>query len=109
MLPNLVRLYQMTVLPKETYGHVRNDDAEEMLRRAEGHGQLITNLRDADTAILVDLLRRSGQPREALSVIAARRGGIAGDTLARMMDYEALLISRGGTACHALSEAAGHG
>ena len=79
-----------------------------MLRRAEGHGQLITNLRDADTAILVDLLRRSGQFGGALNVVAARRGGISDRTLARMLDFEAFLIGRGDTACHTVSEATGH-
>jgi hypothetical protein len=81
--------------------------AAEMLRRAEEHEQLLTNLADADTAILVDLLRRSGQQREALSVIVARREGVANDTIARMLDYQAMLIRRGDTSRHTLAEAPG--
>jgi len=84
-------------------------DAAEMARRAEAHEQLLTNLHDADTAILVDLLRRSGQPDKALIVIAERRGGITNSTIAKMLDYEVALIARGDTGCHTIEDATEHG
>jgi hypothetical protein len=47
--------------------------AAETLRKAEDQGQAIVNEAGVSTAILADLLRRSGQIDEARKVIASQR------------------------------------
>ncbi len=80
-------------------------EGEVQHRPAEAAGKRITNLHDADTAILVDLLRRAGEFQDALMVIAARRGAIERGTIAKMLDFEGALIARGDTACHTIEDA----
>lgn len=83
--------------------------AADMLRAAEAHEASGAGRHDdgAATAILVDLLRRSGQPDEARKVIAEQRSGISDDVVLRVLDFQAALFERGDVAAHTVAEALG--
>lgn len=81
--------------------------AEEMLGIAEANGQKVARQEEASTALLVDLLRRSGQIEQARKVIAARRGGITDDIIARVLDLQAVLIDKNDLSCHTIIEVLG--
>jgi hypothetical protein len=82
--------------------------AVEAVLRAEGLGKhLYEDLPDATTAMLVDLLRRAGDLDEARALLAARRGGITDDAIARILDFHAALIDKGDAGRHTLKEALG--
>lgn len=76
-----------------------------MLTRAEEHGQQVGEPEGASTAILVDLLRRSGRFDDARQAIASRRDGIADDTIARVLDFQWALVEQNDTSCHTIAEA----
>jgi hypothetical protein len=78
-----------------------------MLVKSEGHGQQVINQNGASTAILVDLLRRSGQMDEASRVIAEHRPDISEDIIIRILDFQTILIENGDVSCHTISEALG--
>lgn len=82
--------------------------AADMFKEAEGHGQQVAGQQDGSgTAILVDLLRRSGRRDEARKVIAERRDGISDDTVLRVLDFQAVLLDRDDVAGHTVTEALG--
>jgi hypothetical protein len=81
--------------------------AAEMLVIAEDGGQQVFKREGANTAILVDLLRRSGQIEEARKVIAARRGGITEDVIARILDFQSTLLNKCDVSRHTTAEALG--
>ena len=64
-----------------------------------------SQIRLAGTAILVDLLRRSGQMDDARKTIVERRAGIEEDTIVRVLDFQKMLIDKGDTSCHTIAEA----
>jgi hypothetical protein len=78
-----------------------------MLLTSEGDGQQVINQNGASTAILVDLLRRSGQFDEALRVIAEHRTDRTEDIICRILDFQTILIKNGDVSCHTISEALG--
>lgn len=83
--------------------------AADMLRAVEAHEATGAGRHDDGTtsAILVDLLRRSGQLDEARKVIAEQRGGISDDVVLRVLDFQASLLARGDVAAHTVAEALG--
>lgn len=82
--------------------------AADMFKETEGHGQQVADQQDGSgTAILVDLLRRSGQPDEARKVIAERRGGISDDVVVRVLDFQSALLDNNDVSCHTIGEALG--
>ncbi|MDW8147146.1 MAG: hypothetical protein RMJ48_12775 [Roseiflexaceae bacterium] len=81
--------------------------AAEMVMRAIESGQEITEQRGAETAILVDLLRRAGRFAKARQVIASRRPGIIDDVILKILAFQELLIARGDVARYTLDEAVG--
>jgi len=78
-----------------------------MLVIAEDDGKQLSKQKGTDTAILVDLLRRSGQIEQARKVIAARRGGINEDVIARILDFQATLLDKNDVSCHTIAEVIG--
>ncbi len=80
-------------------------NAAEMLTRAEEHGQQVGQPEGASTAILVDLLRRSGRFEDSQEALAARRDGIADEVVARVLDFQAVLIDQNDKSCHTIAEA----
>jgi hypothetical protein len=78
--------------------------AADMLLIAEEHNQQVARPDGVGTAILVDLLRRSGQPEQARKTIEARRSIITEDMVARIMDFETDLLNRNDIACHTIAE-----
>lgn len=78
--------------------------AADMLLIAEEHNQRVAKPDGVSTAILVDLLRRSGQPEQARKMIEARRSMITEDMVARIMDFETDLLNRSDIACHTIAE-----
>ena len=79
--------------------------ATEALARAEEHGQQLTEQEGAATAILVDLLRRSGRFDQARRVIAERCSTIADDIILRVLDFQIRLIDQDDESCHTIAEA----
>jgi hypothetical protein len=74
--------------------------AADMLAIAEEHGQQVADQDSASTAILVDLLRRSGRIEQAREVIATRRGRITEDIVARILDFQTALLDKNDISCH---------
>jgi hypothetical protein len=81
--------------------------AAEMLVIAEDDGQQVFKREGANTAILVDLLRRSCQIEQARKVIAARRGGITEEVIVRILDFQTTLLDKNDVSCHTSAEALG--
>jgi hypothetical protein len=77
----------------------------EALARAEEHGQRLSKQEGAGTAILADLLRRSGRFDQARRAIAERRGTIADDIILRVLDFQIWLIDQDDESCHTIAEA----
>lgn len=78
--------------------------AADMLLTAQGHDQQVSVEDGVSTAILVDLLRRSGQPDAARQAIVERPAEIP-DIVGRILDYQSMLIEKGDTTAHVISEA----
>ena len=78
--------------------------AADMLVTAESHGQSVAEEKGGSAAMLVDLLRRSGQADDARKVIAENRSGIEEDVIARILDFQAVLIEKGDVSCHTIAE-----
>ena len=76
-----------------------------MLILAEERNQQVAGQDGASTAILIDLLRRSGQAHQARQVISASRGGIADDIIARILDYQTVLLDTNDLSCHTIAKA----
>ena len=76
-----------------------------MLTRAEERGQPVGKPEGASTAILVDLLRRSGRFDDARRALAARRGTIADEAVAGVLDFQSSLIELNDASCHTIAEA----
>ena len=81
--------------------------AADMLMLAEDHGQQIAAQDGSSAAILIDLLRRSGQLEQARQIIAARRGDITDEMMLQVIDFQAQLIDIKDLSCHTIEEAAG--
>lgn len=79
--------------------------AADMLLIAEEHNQQVARPDGVSTAILADLLRRSGQFEQARKTIEARRDIITEDLVARIIDFETDLLDRNDIACHTIGEA----
>ena len=84
------------------------DKAADMLITAEQHDQQIGEQDVTSTAILIDLLRRSGRMDDATRAIAKRRLGITEDIILRILDFQASLILKGDMLCYTISEALKH-
>ena len=76
-----------------------------MLGKAEESGQSLTDQGDTDTAILVDLMRRSDHLAEAKEVIQSRGHPSRETVIRKIMYYQILLIERGDLQSHTIAEA----
>lgn len=81
--------------------------AADTLRIAEDHGLRVAGREGDSAAILVDLLRRSGQMEEARKVIAAQRGRGAEDIIARVLNFQSSLFDKNDLCGHTLAEIPG--
>jgi len=81
--------------------------AADMLMLAQERGQQLVVQDGGRTAILIDLLRRSGQLEQARQVIAARQGNISDEMILQVIDFQARLLDRNDVSCHTLEEAIG--
>ncbi|MEI6808701.1 MAG: hypothetical protein WCN95_08255 [bacterium] len=81
--------------------------AAEMLVLSEEHCQQVAGQDGASTAILVDLLRRSGQKEAARHVISTRRGLIKENVIIGILDYQDSLLAKNDISCHTIAEAFG--
>ena len=82
-------------------------NAADMLMIAEDHGQSVGQGDGASTAILVDLLRRSGRAAKARMVIIEQHGKIADEVIVGVLEYQQILIEQGDTYRHTIAEAFG--
>lgn len=76
-----------------------------LLRRAQSKGQTFGREPGAEESVLVDLLRRSSQFKEALALCAEGLKKTSGDIVADILRYQEVLIAREDTACHKVVEA----
>ncbi|MCK4375664.1 MAG: hypothetical protein KAX19_10055 [Candidatus Brocadiae bacterium] len=81
--------------------------AAQMLEMAQADGQDVAEQEGVSDAVLVDLLRRSGQMERAERVIESHRDVISEETIHRIFEYQSLLIREGDTSCHTVAEALG--
>jgi len=81
--------------------------AAKMLIEAEAHSQKIVEQDGMSTAILIDLLRRSGQYAEAQESLVTRQSAITEDFIIRILGFQATLIKNGDDSCHTIAEALG--
>lgn len=81
--------------------------AVDMIENALGRGQTIGSQDGADTAILVDLLRRAGRLTEARELISTKRPAIIENIISRILTYQDALLVKGDEACHTIAEALG--
>lgn len=79
--------------------------AADMLVIAEENNQRVARPDGVSTAILVDLLRRSGQLEQARKTIEDRRSIITEDIVAQILDFETDLLNRNDISCHTIAEA----
>jgi hypothetical protein len=80
--------------------------AVSMIQNAIESGQKLTD-DGSDTAVQVDLLRRSGRFKEAQELIATKQSEITNNIILQALAFEEKLISIGDEACHTISEAMG--
>jgi phage terminase Nu1 subunit (DNA packaging protein) len=81
--------------------------AAETLRIAEDKGQEIGNQAGVSTAILVDLLQRSGQIDDAKKIIKLPQGQKFEDLFNQILDFQAELLAKNDLNCHAIDEVLG--
>jgi len=81
------------------------EKAVKTLYLAEENHQMVTDECDVTTALLADLLRRSGQLQNADKVIKARKSSAVDENVAHILDYQIMLINRNDLSCHKISEA----
>ena len=81
--------------------------AVDMLMLAEKHSQQVMDQDGANTAILVDLLRRSRLFDQARQVILKRLSQISDDIITRILDYQIELLKINDSSCHTIAEALG--
>ena len=79
--------------------------AANTLMVSQDRGQSFAEQDGADTAILADLLRRSGRTDDARKVIAEGQRADVEDVIVRVLEYQSALIDRGDTSCHTIGEA----
>lgn len=77
------------------------------LTAAAAEGQPIADEKRAETAILVDLLRRAGDPEAARSVLSSIGGEPSTDVIGHVLAFQAVLLDRGDQGCHTVAEAMG--
>ena len=81
------------------------EKAADMLALAQQHGQKVCSDARAHAAMLVDLLRRSGQAERAKQILATKPQGTDGDVIDLVMSYQGALIARNDVSCHTIAEA----
>ncbi len=79
--------------------------AVELIKNAVSSGQTISDEPEADIAITVDLLRRSGQFDETLWMIERKQGEIKHKLIKNILKFQKELISRYDTSRHTVDEA----
>jgi len=79
--------------------------AAETLLMANYCGEKMADQEGATTALLVDLLRRSGQFDRAKHIIESRRNLTTEDIIRRILDFQYALIQRNDTHSHTIEEA----
>ena len=81
--------------------------AADMIALAEEHGQSVAKQEGASTAILVEVLRRSGRLDDARNAIARRPAPQAAEVIVSVLQYQERLIEQGDTDCHTIADAFG--
>ena len=81
--------------------------AADMLELSQAHKQKVAGEDRAQTAILVDLLRRGGQPERAQRMLAKQAGEATQDVIERVLGFQGLLLERRDFSRHTIAEAVG--
>jgi hypothetical protein len=78
-----------------------------MMHKALEHGQHVADPDGTETAIRVDLLRRSARFNDARQLIVKQRAVIAGDTILKILTFQETLITKGDETRYTVSDALG--
>ena len=78
--------------------------AAEMIRIAEENKQPISKQIGGSTAILIDLLRRSGQIEQAEELLVTLPDKPYEDIIDRILNFQRILLQRGDLNCHTIEE-----
>lgn len=81
--------------------------AADLLVQAEDAGQRVGEPAGGGKAILVDLLRRSGQMDRALGAIKSARASISDEVILGILAYQEKLVEKQDATCHTINEALG--
>ena len=81
--------------------------AADLLELSQKQGQKVAGQDRAEFAMLVDLLRRSGQITRAKALLASKQGGLGDDVIGRVLVFEVALLEKNDVSCHTISEALG--
>lgn len=81
--------------------------AADMLELSQASKQKAASDERAETAILVDLLRRSGQPERAQRILTKQARETTQDVIGRVLSFQELLIQRRDFSSHTIAEAVG--
>jgi uncharacterized protein (DUF2225 family) len=81
--------------------------AVELIKNAVSRGQTISDEPEADIAITVDLLRRSGQFGEGLQIIDQNHNEIKDEIIKKVLKFQKELILRSDHQCYTISECLG--
>ena len=81
--------------------------AADMLVFAQENDQPISTNDRSNAAILVDLLRRSGQAERARKILATQADISGADVLSRVLSFQKVLLERNDVTCHTVAEALG--
>ena len=79
--------------------------AVELIKEAELSGQTISDEAEADIAITVDLLRRSGKFDEAFQMIKQKHCDIKDEIFRKLLEFQEELILLSDEQCHTIDEA----
>ena len=81
--------------------------AADMLVFAQENDQPIFTDDRSNAAILVDLLRRSGQAERAREILATQTDISGADVISRVLSFQKVLLERNDVTCHTVAEALG--
>ena len=79
--------------------------AVELILKAEQRGQHLTNYSETNAAILIDVLRRTGEVQKAMCELDVRRPYVKCEKISRILDFEESLINGNDFNSHAIGEA----
>ena len=76
-----------------------------MIDKAVANQQTFSKQKGAETAILVDFLRRAGRLSDARQLVARQKPVIKEDVILKILDFQETLIEQENRSCYTISDA----